>query len=215
MSKKTGSQGAKGLSRRLSFPGDEERLPWLHALLDAFAIIDTGVAVAVRDEEKRRKTALACAKGCDVCCRQKDIPLYPHELVGIYWYASEKLGEPVRGEVYSRLAAHGPAEPCPFLLSGACAIHPVRPFSCRQFNVFGAACAAGEDPYYTRRGDVLTPISSYTDRAFVAVLPLYQGLPARDAARAVQAIRGQIMNLQTYDWRKLAAVLSGAVKPPP
>ncbi|MBS1114086.1 MAG: hypothetical protein H6Q92_1849, partial [Nitrospirae bacterium] len=37
---------------------------------------------------------------------------------------------------------------------------------CRQFNVFGSPCAEGEDPYYTRREDVLLPIKQYTDRAF-------------------------------------------------
>ncbi|HEX9019876.1 MAG TPA: YkgJ family cysteine cluster protein, partial [Nitrospirota bacterium] len=71
------------LSRRLRFPEDEKRLAWLPMLLDAYAIADTGVWVAVRNEEKRRKARLACGKGCGHCCvHQRDIPLYPHELVG-------------------------------------------------------------------------------------------------------------------------------------
>jgi Fe-S-cluster containining protein len=195
-----------GLSRRLSFPEDEKRLPWLPMLLDCYAIADTGVAIAVRDAGKKRKKVLACAKGCDVCCRQPDIPLYPHELVGIYWYASEKLEQQVRDIVKGRLAGHTKGSPCPFLVEGSCAVHPLRPLSCRQFNVFTAPCSEGEDPYYTRRDDVLIPLEDYTDRAFSAVISFYQ-LPERDPGSAARMVRKQIMNLQEYDWKKLADMM--------
>jgi Fe-S-cluster containining protein len=206
--KKTNKKSV-GLSRRISFPGDEQKLPWLPLLLDAYAIVDTGVAVAVRNEEKRRKARLACGKGCGNCCaQQRDIPLYPHELVGIYWYVSEKLPPSVRDTLKGRLAAHTGASPCPFLIDGACSIHPLRPIGCRQFNVFTTPCAEGEDPYYTRRDDVLVPIADYTDRAFAAVLAFYRMEKERDIAKAVKLIRSQIMNLQEYDWKKLAAVMA-------
>lgn len=205
--KKASRQKSSGLSRRLSFPGDEQRLPWLPLLLDACAIVDTGVAIAIRDEEKRRKVKLACGNGCDVCCRQKDIPLYPHELVGLYWYASEKMSGPGRDSLKGRLAAHVAGSPCPFLIDHSCSIHPVRPVSCRQFNVFTVPCAPGEDPYYTRRDDVLVPLPDYTDRAFAAVLPFYNMKKEGDLAKAIKLIRAQIMNLQEYDWKKLAAVM--------
>ena len=152
--KKNKQHSASGLSQRLHFPGEERRLPWLSPLLDAYAIADTGVAVAIRHTEKKQKMKLACGKGCGSCCvHQKDLPLYPHEIVGIYWYASEKLSGPVREQLKNRLAAA--ASGCPFLIDNSCAIHPVRPIGCRQFNVFSAPCAPGEDPYYTRRDDVL------------------------------------------------------------
>lgn len=200
-----------GLSRRLHFPDDEKRLPWLPLLLDAYAIADTGVAVAVRDEEKRRKSKLACSKGCGSCCaHQADLPFYPHELVGIYWYVSEKMVAPGRDILQNRLAVHAAGSACPFLIDNSCSIHPLRPLGCRQFNVFTKPCAEGEDPYYTRRGDVLVPIQDYTDRAFAAVLPFYNLKREAGLAAAVRLIRSQIMNLQDYDWKKLVEVMEQA-----
>lgn len=200
-----------GLSRRLHFPDDEKRLVWLPLLLDAYAIADTGVAVAVRDEEKRRKSKLACSKGCGSCCaHQADLPLYPHELVGIYWYVSEKMVSSGRDILRNRLAAHAAGSACPFLIDNSCSIHPLRPLGCRQFNVFTKPCAEGEDPYYTRRGDVLVPLQDYTDRAFSAVLPFYNLKREAGLAAAVRLIRSQIMNLQTYDWKKLVEIMEQA-----
>jgi uncharacterized protein len=199
-----------GLSRRVHFPADEKRLPWLPLLLDSYAIIDTGVAIALRDVEKKLRKKQACRQGCDVCCRQADIPLYPHELVGIYWYASERLEKPIRDRVQEQLAVRPAGSPCPFLIDCACSIHPLRPVSCRQFNVFTTPCAPGEDSYFTRREDVLVPLTEYTDRAFAAVLTLYVMKPGLDRAGAIQRVRAQIMNLQTFDWAKLAAIIGQA-----
>jgi Fe-S-cluster containining protein len=209
--RKTRKEAQNGLSRRLHFPDDEKRLPWLSLLLDAYAIADTGVAVAVRDEEKRRKSKLACAKGCGSCCaHQADLPLYPHELVGIYWYVSGKMISPARDVLRNRLAAHAAGSACPFLIDNSCSIHPLRPVGCRQFNVFTKSCAEGEDPYYTRRADVLVPIQDYTDRAFAAVLPFYNLKRGAGLAAAVRLIRSQIMNLQAYDWKKLVVAMEQA-----
>ena len=176
-------------------------------LLDSYAIADTGVGVAIRQEEKRSGSELACHKGCDACCRQKDIPLYPHELVGIYWYTVEEMGQSQRNAVKEQIQDHADGSPCPFLVERSCSLHPVRPVSCRQFNVFNAPCAPGEDPYYTRRGDVLQPIQNYADRTFAAVLPFYGVRQGADRAKAVQVVRSQALNLQTYDWEKLLAKL--------
>jgi Fe-S-cluster containining protein len=209
--KKPQTPSSSGLSRRLRFPQDESRLPWLSLLLDACAIADTGIAIAIRDEEKRSKKKLACTKGCGNCCaHQKDLPLYPHELVGIYWYVSEKMVSPGRDLLKDRLAGHKAGSPCPFLIDNACSIHPVRPIGCRQFNVFTTPCAEGEDPYYTRRVDVLVPIADYTDRAFAVVLPFYNMKKEIDFAAAIKLIRSQIMNLQAFDWTKLVAVMDAS-----
>ncbi len=180
---------------------------WLSRLLDAFAVADTGVAIAVRAAEKRQKKALACGKGCDVCCRQKDIPLYPHELVGLYWFVSEKMTGLKRDIVKQQLAEHSPGSSCPFLVDHSCTIHSVRPVSCRQFNVFTTPCAPGEDPYYTRRDDVLVPLPDYTDRAFASVVKFYELEREREVAKAVKLVRAQIMNLQEYDWKKLVKAM--------
>ncbi len=206
--KREKKQTSAGLSRRLHFPADEQRLPWLPLLLDAYAIADTGVAIAIRDAEKKRKKKLACGKGCGTCCvHQKDLPLYPHEIVGIYWYASEKMAGPERDVLKERLAGRTAVAGCPFLIESSCSIHPLRPVGCRQFNVVTAPCAAGEDPYFTRPDDVLQPIPEYLDRVFAAVLPFYNLKAGGDPARAIKTVRSQIMNLLSYDWSKLAAIL--------
>lgn len=211
MMKKNMKTAVPGLSRRLHFPDDERRLPWLPLLLDAYAIADTGVAVAIRNSEKKLKKKLACGKGCGNCCvHQKDLPLYPHEIVGIYWYASEKLEPAAREQLKFRLAAQGTVPGCPFLVDNSCVIHPMRPVGCRQFNVFAAACSPGEDPYYTRRDDVLQPDQAYLDRAFAAVLPFYNLKRQGDADRAIRTVRAQIVNLLSFDWSKLAVLMEDA-----
>lgn len=213
--KKSREKKSANLSRRIRFPEDEKRTAWLPMLLDAYAIADTGVAVAIRNEEKKRKSTLACGKGCGNCCaHQKDLPLYPHELVGIYWFASEKMDRAAKTILGDRLVNHRPGAACPFLIDNSCSIHPLRPLGCRQFNVFGIPCALGEDPYYTRREDVLVPLADYTDRVFAAVLPFYN-LKDADEARSIKLIRSQIMNLQSFDWKKLAALLSSDSKDNP
>ena len=214
--KRSQAPGSRELSRRLHFPQDEKRLPWLPLLLDAYAVADTGISVAIRDEEKRRKVRLACSKGCGSCCvHQRDIPLYPHELVGIYWYVTEKLSATVRDVLKRQLAAHSPDSSCPFLIEGSCSIHPLRPLGCRQFNVFTTPCAEGEDPYHTRREDVLTPIQDYTDRVFAAVLPFYDLKKELGTGKAIRLIQSQIMNLQTFDWNRLVAIIENSTIPKP
>ncbi|HTF99280.1 MAG TPA: YkgJ family cysteine cluster protein [Nitrospirota bacterium] len=210
MGKRDGTRKS-GLSRRLSYPGDEKLRPWLSLLLDAYAIADTGIAVAIRTEEKKQGEKLACAKGCGNCCaHQKDLPLYPHELVGIYWFASEKMDPGVRSVLRDRLLRHAAGGECPFLIQEACSIHPMRPLGCRQFNVFTRPCSPGEDPYHTRRQDVLVPLPEYTDRVFVAVLPLYNMKTSGDRAGQVKIVRSQLMNLQAYDWKKLVEAMDKA-----
>jgi Fe-S-cluster containining protein len=212
--KKTKNHACPGLSRRLHFPDDERRLPWLPLLLDAYAIADTGVAVSIRNREKKEGKKLACGKGCSTCCvHQTDLPLYPHEIVGIYWYATEKITGPARERLKARLAANTAGSGCPFLIDDSCIIHPLRPVGCRQFNVFTAPCAVGEDPYFTRHADVLQPDQEYLDRTFTAVLPLYNLKREGDVSAAVKTVRGQIMNLLAYDWSKLASLMEQEVPP--
>ncbi|TAN42254.1 MAG: YkgJ family cysteine cluster protein [Nitrospirae bacterium] len=193
--------------QRFSFPDDEKKLPWLPLLLDAYEVIDRGLVDAVKEHEKKQKAKLACQKGCDVCCRaQNDIPIYPLEMVGIYWYAVEKIGQPLRETLKKQLLLHAKGPRCPFLIEHACTVHPVRPAACRQFNVFNKPCAEGEDPYYTRRYDVLTPKRKYRDRAFSIMLPFY-GI-TDDAAKS-HAIKSGLLDSQAKpmricSWRQLA-----------
>ena len=94
--KKSQANSGKDSSRLLRFPDEESRFPWLSMLLDSYAIIDEGISVAVVKEETEKNIKLACKEGCHNCCRtHKDIPVYPIELVGIYWFSTEKVVQAV------------------------------------------------------------------------------------------------------------------------
>jgi Fe-S-cluster containining protein len=193
-------------SNRLTFEQDEQRQAWLPLLLAAYAITDAGVSEAVRREAAQGRS-LACHKGCAACCRSHTtIPVYPLELIGITWYAVEKIEGPVRERLKQQLRDHKEGEPCPLLVDDACSVHPLRPMACRQFNVFGQVCAEGEDAYYTRRQDVLTPIRDFADAAFDGMLPFYGVQKSAERKRMIQSgeVHKLVKVLQEYDWPKLA-----------
>lgn len=209
----------KSARGRLRYPEDEARFPWLPLLLEACSVIDAGVLRAASDFERRSNKKLACKKGCGHCCRtHSDIPLYPLEIAGIYWFCTEKMARPAREALKERLRnglrqrkdGAGGNDGCVFLEEGfSCSIHPLRPLACRQFNVFGRPCAPGEDPFFTRRADVLTPVREYADRAFLLMLPFY-GI--HDEARKERAIKDgllhtQAVNLRSMDWTRLPRVM--------
>ncbi len=206
MKTKKRSQARSSSQRRLSFPEDEKVHPWLPLLLDAYAAVDEGVDVAIRSAARRGKK-IACAKGCSACCRtHRTIPVYPLELVGLSWYVTEKMRGSERDIVKSRLRDYREYDPCPFLAHGACAVHPMRPVACRQFNVFNEPCREGEDPYYTRREDVLTPIKRYTDRAFFLMLPFYGIADEKERWKLIEtgAVHQVVKLMQTCNWKSLA-----------
>ena len=112
---------------RLHFPADEKQHPWLPMLLDAYYIIDKGIAEALK-AEARKGRKLACRKGCSSCCKtHQTIPVYPLELVGLSWYVTEKVSGPVREMIKTRLRQYQENDACPFLVEGACSVHPMRP----------------------------------------------------------------------------------------
>jgi len=159
--------------KRLNYVDAEKQFPWLSTLLDAYSTIDTGVSVAIEREQKQGRT-LACAKGCSSCCAShQDIPVYPLELMGMSWYVIEKLQSPLREQLKAQLLNIENINTCPFLLDGACSIHPLRPAACRQFNVLDKPCAVGEDAYHSRKQDVMMPVQHYIDNAFDTMLPFY------------------------------------------
>lgn len=193
--------------KRFHFSEDEARFAWLPLLLDGYEIIDRGIDIAIKREKRKTLRRSACREGCAVCCdSQADIPLYPLELAGIYWYAIEKITGPRRTVLAGQLAAHANKPPCPFLIDNVCSIYPVRPAACRQFIVFTRPCSQGEDAYHTRREDVLSPLQDFVDRAFYAMLPFY-GI-TREADR-IQAVKNKVLNtrvrnLLECDWKALA-----------
>jgi Fe-S-cluster containining protein len=192
--------------KRLSFPVDAKIHPWLSMLLDAYYLVDRGVAEAVKIESRKGRK-LACSKGCSSCCKtHSTIPVYPMELVGLSWHVTEKIKGPERDLVRTQLRNYEENDPCPFLIEGVCSVHPMRPISCRQFNVFGTPCAEGEDPYYTRRGDVLSPIRKYVDRAFFIMLPFYGIQSEAQRWKIIEsgAVHQVVKLMQTCKWRSLA-----------
>jgi Fe-S-cluster containining protein len=193
--------------KKLGFKADELVHKWLPMLLDAYYIVDKGIAEAIKIESRKGKK-LACCKGCSTCCNtHATIPVYPLELAGISWYVVEKITGPVREALKNRFAQYEENDPCPFLTDGACSVHPMRPISCRQFMVFGAPCDEGEDPYYTRREDVLTPIKKYTDMAFFIMLPFYGVEREEERWKIIEkgAIHQVVKLLQSCSWKSLAA----------
>ncbi len=192
--------------RRLSFPSEEKEYPWLPMLLDAYSVVDKGVAKAIESEQaKGRKPA--CGKGCSNCCKtHRDIPVYPLELVGISWYATEKITNPLREMLAGQLQNHRMQDPCPFLVKKGCSVHPMRPVACRQFNVFRTQCAEGEDAYYTRREDVLLPVKKYVDQAFFIMLPFYGVEKESERIKVVESgsMHKMVRVMQTCNWKSLA-----------
>jgi len=209
MSKKKKQRFPFDKIKRVSFPGDEKKHSWLGPLLDAYFIVDKGVAKAIEAERKKGRN-LACSKGCSNCCStHKDIPVYPLELEGIFWYVTEKTTGPAREVLKRQLNDFTISAPCPFLIDGACSIHPLRPMACRQFNVFGEPCGPGEDPYYTRREDVMDPVKRYVDQAFFIMLQCHGVEKESERIRIIETgdIHKMVRELQACKWKELASKL--------
>ena len=176
-------------------------------LLDAYSMVDKGIVESLRIETSRGRK-LACSRGCSSCCKtHQTIPVYPLELVGLSWYVIEKMIRPERAVLKNQLRDYRENGPCPFLTDGTCSVHAMRPIACRQFNVFNKPCDEGEDPYYTRRGDVLTPIKKYVDHAFFIMLPFYGIAGERERWKIIEsgAVHGIVKLMQTCNWESLAA----------
>lgn len=191
--------------QRLVFADDEARFPWLSVLLDAYAIIDKGVSAAIKSEQLNGRE-LACARGCSSCCTtHADIPVYPLELMGISWYVIEKLEPPLREQLKHQLENIDQVPGCPFLIDGACSIHPLRPIACRQFNVLDKACAIGEDAFHTRKKDVMMPIKRFTDEAFDVMLPFYGVKKKGERRKAIKQgiLHSQAKVMRECNWNTL------------
>ena len=210
MPKKKKQRSIVDKMKRASFPGGEKKHSWLGPLLDAYFIVDKGVAKAI-EAERKKGINLACSKGCSNCCStHKDIPVYPLELKGMFWYVTEKITGPARETLKRQLNDFTKAAPCPLLINGACSIHPLRPMACRQFNVFGEPCGPGEDPYYTRREDVMDPVKRYVDQAFFIMLSCHGVKKESERIKIIETgdIHKMVRELQACKWKELAVKLS-------
>lgn len=186
----------------------ERALPGMDLLLDAFAVVDCGVAQAIA----HRGQAPACGPNCYQCCIQP-IPLTPLEILGLHIFMQLELAQAPELEVRQALVA-GFAQfrgdganlgaACPFLHQGRCAVYPVRPMACRRFIVYEIPCAKGEDPTTTRPHQVLQPGQDFLQAALRHTLPWYHErypLPARPTAAEAQAFfRSVTTILQAVPW---------------
>lgn len=196
--------------QRLSFPYDEKRHQWLPMLLDIYHITDRGVREGILREEKKGRN-LACHKGCSSCCKtHTSIPVYPLEITGLYWYIIEQVEGELRNRLKQQCAEHQSGHPCPFLVDGACGVHPMRPQACRHFNVFTTPCEEGEDAYYTRRKDVLTPIKKFKEEAMLTMLPFHdvKGRAQKREAIKTGLVHRYVQVLQEVDWSKFSHRIS-------
>ncbi len=192
--------------KKLAFSEDEKKLPWLGLLLEGYHTVDKGVAKAIDSEQKKGRKP-ACSKGCSHCCStHKDIPIYLLEIAGVSWYAAEKLKGPDRESLKKQLAIFKKNDTCPFLVEGTCAVHPMRPMACRQFNVFGSPCGEGEDPYYSRREDVMEPVKKHVDQAFFVMLPFYGIDKESERTKIIEtgAFHKMAKELHACNWKELA-----------
>jgi Fe-S-cluster containining protein len=113
--------------------------------------------------------------------------------------------------VRGQLAAHRNLGSCPFLVDEACAIHPLRPMACRQFNVFTSVCAVGEDAFHTRRGDVMNPDRRSKDEALREMLRHHGIKDGRERRRLVESgeVHRLAQSLREIRWENLAARMAG------
>jgi len=206
----TKTNNTYGSPRRLSFPSGEARIGWLSMLLDAYFESDRNIHETIAAQVAKKKRVLACTRGCSSCCNTHvTIPVYPLELLGLYWFVLEKAPDEHRQVIIAHLDAFEPGKGCPFLIRGICSVHPMRPMACRFFNVFSRPCKEGEDPYYTRRNDVMIPDEKGKNKALSLMLP-YHGIT--DRAQRREAMRkGTIhqfaKNLQNINWPRVAVRL--------
>ena len=206
----------------------ERALPGMDLLLDAFAVVDCGVAQAIA----HRGQIPACGPNCYQCCIQP-IPATPLEILALRMFVRLELvpdhmkghavgHEPnylvghvsgIAPEVGQALTAGfasftGEAvrlgAACPLLHEGRCAVYPVRPMACRRFVVYEASCAKGEDPASTRPHQVLQPGQDFLQAALRHTLPWYRErypLPAMPTAAEAQAFfRSVTTILQAVPW---------------
>ena len=183
---------------------DEAQHPWLTILLDTYHILTTGTALALADEVLKRGAPPACSAGCVACCLRPEVPVSQLELLGIWWYVTEKLPPEERTPLSARLLHHRTLCACPFLSEERCAIYPLRPLACRFLHVFGAPCKTEEITIEARPQDIWLPREAVPP-AILNMLP-YFGFATEAACR--QALtEGYLISVSTLmsdlPWERL------------
>ena len=159
---------------RQSFPEHEKKYYWLPMLLDAYYLNDIGVLDERKIETRKREQKIACGKRCYYCCLKPAVPITEIEIMGISWYISEILSDPViRNRLKEQLIHHNDVTQCPFLIDRICSIYIVRPIACREYHIFGEPCKRNEIPEETRPHDVWSPSRRVARKTASKLLPYY------------------------------------------
>ena len=84
--------------------------------------------------------------------------------------------------------------------------------ACRQFNVFGTPCAEGEDPFHTRREDVMDPVKKYVDQAFFIMMQYHGVEKDTEQAKIVESggMHKMARELHECNWQLLAERMESA-----
>jgi len=146
----------------------EKNTPELIIILDAYEISD-----ALTQAHLAQVGPVMCKKGCSNCCKNPTVPFTEPELIGISWYATERMKSPLRTRVKQRLYDHDTSLECPFLVDDECAVYEVRPLICRQFYIKNKACGQHEDILSNRPDDIVGPIQSIAEASLLRLLDFW------------------------------------------
>ncbi|WP_205231482.1 YkgJ family cysteine cluster protein [Azospira oryzae] len=187
------------------YPEDEKKYKWLPTLLDAYEIADEVNSELLKDKAKNG-VAIACSKGCNACCKRPSVPFTAPELMGISWFASEKLSGPIRSVVKQQLRAHESTTRCPFLVEEGCSIYPVRPLACRQFFMAGMPCRDGEEIMESRPQDIVIPSKDGGRQVAMKLLEHFGITKPSEKLKAFNSgfIVVNSKQMHEYDWNLIA-----------
>jgi len=192
---------------RVRYPDDEARYQWLSMLLDAYHLDDSAIGEGLERERRKRTGTLACTKGCSHCCLNPTVPVTEIEIYGLIWYCRRRLEGQTKDVVTDQLLNSHTMRQCPFLVDGLCAVYPLRPIACRDFNVFGTQCEPYEDILSTRPDDIWSPGVDVARRVSMTLLPYYGITDDKRKRQAFETgfLGRMIVPLHTVNWRHLYA----------
>jgi len=196
---------------RPRYPEDEAANPWLGALLNAYQVQTTGIAIELEEEKKKRRNKLACGRGCSACCQRPTVPVTEPEVGGIVWYVSAKQPKELLAAVKTQVLNRHKSLMCPFCVEEVCSIYPVRPMACRILHVFGEPCRTDEEILSTRPRDVWHHSRDLGRRIAFALLPLYgiTGKQNMDEAFDAGFINDNTRSMLELPWEIMCRFESG------
>ena len=196
---------------RLRFKEHERKYDWLTTLLNAYYQNDTGTYNEKIKFRKKKKTKIACYKGCYNCCLNPVVPITEIELMGISWYVSEIIDDStVRDNLKAQMQNYKDNLSCPFLVNKECSIYPLRPIACREFHVIGKPCTPGEDPIKTRSEDIWSPSRKVARKTAMKLLPFFGFSTQKEMLDAYEDgyIHRNARDMHAIDWTGVIKVMN-------